>query len=196
VNELVAAAPAAASAPRRPAPLAERLGEEAFGRFHAAVAPRLWAYVRSHLPNRAEADDLAQEAFTRVLASSFTPESEEHLIRYLYRTAANLLHDRGRSAARGTTVPLEEAERADRPEPAETPRPALRLDLERALRALRSKDRELLWLAHVEGIEHQRIAEIVGVTPGSVRVMLFRARQRLARLMHAGSPGREDRHVD
>lgn len=189
---MVTAWPVAAAAPGRPAPLAERLGAEAFERFHAAVAPRLWAYVRSHVPDRAAADDLAQEAFTRVLASTFTPESEEHLIRYLYRTAANLLHDRGRSAARGTTVPLEEAEHGEPPRPPAAP--TLRLDLERALRALRPKDRELLWLAHVEGIDHQRIAEMVGAKPGSVRVMLFRARQRLAARMQSATPNREERH--
>jgi len=150
----LASAAVSVSAPARPAPLAERLDAEAFRRFHAEVAPRLWAYVRSHVADRGEADDLAQEAFTRVLASTFTPESDDHLVRYLYRTAGNLLRDRGRAAARGTTVPLDEAERG------ETPRPAVRIDLERALRALRPRDRELLWLAHVEGIEQRAIDPI------------------------------------
>jgi len=191
VSGLVASLAVAASAPGRPAPLAERLGAEAFERFHAAVAPRLWAYVRSHVPDRAAADDLAQEAFTRVLASTFTPESEEHLVRYLYRTATNLLHDRGRGAARGTAVPLEEAEGRATPPAAS---PAARVDLERALRRLRPKDRELLWLAHVEGIDHQRIAELTGTAPGSVRVLLFRARQRLAKLLRPEPTSPEVRH--
>jgi len=190
VNGLVASLAVTASAPGRPAPLAERLGVEAFERFHAAVAPRLWAYVRSHVPDRATADDLAQEAFTRVLASTFTPESEEHLVRYLYRTAANLLHDRGRGAARGTTVPLEEAEARATPAAAN---PAARVDLERALRRLRPQDRELLWLAHVEGIDHRRVAELTGTAPGSIRVLLFRARRRLAALMRPELATKEER---
>lgn len=191
MNGLVATLAVAASAPGRPAPLAERLGAEAFERFHAAVAPRLWAYVRSHVPDRAAADDLAQEAFTRVLASTFTPESEEHLVRYLYRTAANLLHDRGRATARGAQVPLDEAEPREAPAGAH---PAARVDLERALRRLRPRERELLWLAHIEGIDHKRIAELTGTAPGSVRVLLFRARQRLAKLMRPESVPQEDRH--
>jgi RNA polymerase sigma-70 factor, ECF subfamily len=192
LKQSVAAAPAVAAPSRRPAPLAERLGGEAFARFHAAVAPRLWAYVRSHVADRAAADDLAQEAFTRVLASTFTPESEEHLTRYLYRTATNLLRDRGRAAARGVAVPLDESERAER---GATPRPAERLDLERALRALRPKDRRLLWLAHVEGLEHRVIAEIVGASSASVRVLLFRARRRLAALLETGPRPPEAPHV-
>lgn len=171
-----------ASAPARPAPLAERFGAEAFARFHAAVAPRLWGYLRNHLPDAAEADDLAQEAFTRVLASTFTPESEEHLTRYLYRTATNLLRDRARAAGRGVAVPLEHAEPTTEPPPE-----GRRLDLERALAGLRPKDRELLWLAHVEGLEHRSIAETIGARPGSVRVMLFRARRRLAEALGGGT---------
>jgi len=186
VIALHAALAAPTSARERPAPLAERLGAEEFARFHAAVAPRLWGYLRSHVAHADEADDLTQEAFTRVLASAFTPESEEHLVRYLYRTATNLLRDRGRLAARRTPVPLEEADGGEPPPPA-----GLRLDLQRALAALRPKDRELLWLAHVEGIEHKAIAEIVDVRPGSVRVLLFRARQRLARLLDPHSIGKD-----
>jgi DNA-directed RNA polymerase specialized sigma24 family protein len=37
-----------------------------------------------------------------------------------------------------------------------------------------------VWLAYVEGYEHKEIAEIVGVKPASVRVLLMRARKRLA----------------
>lgn len=189
MNGLGALVTRLASTSDRPAPLAERLGAEEFARFHAAVAPRLWGFLRSHVGDRAEADDLAQEAFTRVLASTFTPESEEHLVRYLYRTATNLLHDRGRRSGRGTAVPLDEA---DGEQPAGD---GTSLDVRRALGALKPRDRQLLWLAHVEGIEHKQIAEIVGAQPGSVRVLLFRARQRLARLLQPESPRKETRHA-
>jgi len=178
--EAVLAVPA--SSPGRKLLLVERLSGEEFASFHARVWPRLWAYLRQHLPDRADADDLAQEAFTRVLASTFSPHSEEELIRYLYRTATNLLRDRGRRAQRGTSVPLAEQQGSV------VPQPLGRIDLERSLQALKPKDRQLLWLAHVEGLEHRAIAEIVGAGAPSVRVMLFRARQRLARLM--APPGR------
>lgn len=174
--------PVPASSPGRKLLLVERLSEEEFASFHARVWPRLWAYLRQHLPERADADDLAQEAFTRVLASTFSPQSDEDLIRYLYRTATNLLRDRGRRSRRGTSVPLAEQQGSV------VPQPVGRIDLERSLQALKPKDRQLLWLAHVEGLEHRAIAEIVGAGAASVRVMLFRARQRLARLMDP--PGR------
>jgi RNA polymerase sigma-70 factor, ECF subfamily len=178
--------PAVAARPGRQTPLAERLGEAEFSRFYAAVAPRLWSYVRAHVPDQAAADDVAQEAFTRFLASNFAPASEEDLVRYLYRTATNLLRDRGRRASRGTLVPLAEADRG------ESPQPAAAIDLVRALRALPPKDRQLLWLAHAQGFDHREIAEIVGAGAASIRVMLFRARQRLAALL---GRGKETEHV-
>jgi RNA polymerase sigma-70 factor (ECF subfamily) len=41
-------------------------------------------------------------------------------------------------------------------------------------------ERSLLWLAHVEGLSHAEVAAALDVKPGSVRVLLFRARRALA----------------
>jgi len=162
----------------RSAPLAERLGEVELARLHAEIAPRLWGFVCSQTGSPQVADDLAQEAWTRVLASRLVPESDEHFRRYLYRTVVHLLRDRRRLAHR---EPLPLTERIDPPAPA--PEPGLRRDLERGFSLLPARERRLLWLAHAEGLDHETIGEIVGARSGSVRVMLFRARRRLARLL-------------
>jgi RNA polymerase sigma-70 factor (ECF subfamily) len=117
-----------------------------------------------------------------VLASRFQPESDEHLTRYLYKTAIHLLRDRGRAAPRAP-LPLDDAH-----EPAARQAPAgLRHDLERAMERLKPRERQLLWLAHVEELDHRAIAATLDAHPASVRVMLFRARKRLAALL-----GRDD----
>ncbi len=59
----------------------------------------------------------------------------------------------------------------------------LRADLGRLLLRLKPRDREILWLAYVEGSSHQEIAQIIGLKTASIRPMLFRARQKLARLL-------------
>jgi RNA polymerase sigma-70 factor, ECF subfamily len=41
----------------------------------------------------------------------------------------------------------------------------------------------LLWLAYVEGSSHKEIGEIVGLRSASVRLLLFRARRKLAGLL-------------
>jgi len=162
----------------RSAPLAERLGEAEFARLHAGIAPRLWGFLCSQTGSPQVADDLAQEAWTRVLASRLAPESDEHFRRYVYRTAVHLLRDRRRIAHR---EPLPLSEEVEAPAPA--PDPGLRHDLERGFSRLPARERRLLWLAHAEGLDHATIGEIVGARAGSVRVMLFRARRKLARLL-------------
>src|SRR3989454_8733629 len=58
-----------------------------------------------------------------------------------------------------------------------------RSDLAGALEHLKPRERELLWLAYVEGSSHKEIAEIAGVRAASVRLLLFRARRKLAELL-------------
>jgi RNA polymerase sigma-70 factor (ECF subfamily) len=41
----------------------------------------------------------------------------------------------------------------------------------------------MLWLAYAEGASHREIAEVLGLRPGSLKPMLFRARRRLAALL-------------
>jgi RNA polymerase sigma-70 factor (ECF subfamily) len=41
----------------------------------------------------------------------------------------------------------------------------------------------MLWLAYAQGSSHEEIAGILGLRPGSIKLMLFRARRRLAALL-------------
>ena len=56
----------------------------------------------------------------------------------------------------------------------------LPIDMERVFGTLKASQRSLLWLAYVEGFKHEEIAEVIGVSPGSVKVLLSRARGVLA----------------
>jgi RNA polymerase sigma-70 factor, ECF subfamily len=52
-----------------------------------------------------------------------------------------------------------------------------------ALSRLKPRERQLLWLAYAEGCSHKEIAEITGLKSPSIRLLLFRARHKLARLL-------------
>ena len=59
-------------------------------------------------------------------------------------------------------------------------------------RLLRARLRDAnLWLAYVEGASHREIASSLGMAEGSVRVVLYRARKRLAGMLqdHGWGPG-------
>jgi RNA polymerase sigma-70 factor, ECF subfamily len=155
------------------------LDEPAFRAFYDRTARPLWAYLAAASGDRSLADDLTQEAFIRLLRADFQPESDEHLRRYLFRIAGNLLHDHRR--ARSRLSPLEDAPEGSTP----PPDAGERADVRRLLGRLKPRERQILWLAHVEGRTHTEIADITRTRPGSVRVLLFRARRRLAGLLRA-----------
>jgi RNA polymerase sigma-70 factor (ECF subfamily) len=56
-----------------------------------------------------------------------------------------------------------------------------------AMRLLRPRDRQLLWLAYAEGYSHREIAEVTGLASASIRLLLFRARRKIARLLREQS---------
>jgi RNA polymerase sigma-70 factor (ECF subfamily) len=109
-------------------------------------------------------------------------EDPQELRAYLFRVAGNLIVDGWRQKQRQAAA-LEPVVIA-----APGPDAALRLDMERMFRELRPRDRQLMWLAYVEGASHREIAAALRLRERSIRVLLSRARKHLARLL--GESGR------
>jgi RNA polymerase sigma-70 factor (ECF subfamily) len=155
------------------------LSESAFAQLYHETARPLWAYVYRTTGHAADADDIVQDAFCRVLAANVGALAGEDLRRYLFRTASNLIADRWRRASR---------ERASMPR-AEHPAMAAATspddDLARTFARLKPRDRALLWLAYVEEQDHRQVAEALGVGARSVKVLLSRARGRLRALLRS-----------
>jgi len=61
-----------------------------------------------------------------------------------------------------------------------------RLDLARSMARLKPRERDLLWLAYAQGSSHKEIAETLGLKAASIKLLLFRARRRLAGLLREG----------
>jgi RNA polymerase sigma-70 factor (ECF subfamily) len=129
-----------------------------------------------------------QESFVRYLSAALPAalavEGEVAARRYLFRIAANLLRDHWRRprAASIEEIPEEffAATAASSASFAQSDSQAL---LGPALAQLRPRDRQLLWLAHAEGYSHREIAEVTGLGSASIRLLLFRARRKIARLL-------------
>src|SRR5262245_23319345 len=159
------------------------MDEEAFRAFYDRTARALWAYLSRTTGDGQAADDLLQECYYRLLRARVDFETEAHRRHYLFRIATNLARDRRRRPSR--ELPLNEtlAESSH-----DTAAPldetiAARRDVGRALGELRPRDRDLLWFAYAQGLTHAEIAESLGVKPGSVKLLLFRARARLLALL-------------
>jgi RNA polymerase sigma-70 factor, ECF subfamily len=161
------------------------MDEETFRGFYDRTARGVWAYLARITGDRQTADDLLQETFYRFLRAAATHDSEAHRRNSLYRIATNLARDaRRRSLLRPRAIlggdDIERVAAGDRPGA-----PEGSADLTRAMSRLKPRERSMLWLAYAEGASHREIADVLGVNPASMKLLLFRARRKLAELLGA-----------
>lgn len=163
--------------------LAEPLmDEEAFTAFYQRTARQVWAYLARISGSSTLADDLLQESYLRFLTAAVPwRDGEVACRRYLFRIATNLMRDHWR---RPQATPLEDVPEATLPSfTIGTDRIDSEALLGPALMRLKPRERQLLWLAYAEGYSHREIAAITGLRATGIRLLLFRARQKLARLL-------------
>lgn len=135
-------------------------------------------FLYRRIGDLARAEDLAQEAFVRALEHQ--PDKPRA---WLFTVAANLARDEGRRAAvrrRHLTLIKAEAQ-ALPPEPGPEVALVRREEVRRvqaALSRLAGRDREALLLWE-EGFSYDEIAEVLGLSRGSMGTTLARARTRL-----------------
>ncbi len=159
-----------------------------FEAIYRRLHPSVFRYLERLTGDVDVAEDIAQEAFVRLLSRPDLVEDAARL--WLFTVATNLVRDRGRSTARRarllSAVPVEPT-RLSLPDE----------DLERkervgsvraVLDTLSERDRQML-LMREEGFRYGEIAEAVGVAPGSVGTLMARA---LKRFVAVYKPDRND----
>ena len=156
------------------------MDREAFAGFYQRSAPALRAYLMRVSGNSALADDLLQESYLRFLCAKQPEGGEVNYRRYLFRIATNLLRDHWRRPKHGC---LEEIPDQFLVAQDISSQVDLQAALGPAMARMRPRDRQLLWLAHAEGYSHQEISEITGLATTSIRLLLFRARRKMAHLL-------------
>ena len=151
------------------------------------LAPRVLAYAYRVLGDRAEAEDIAQEAMLRLWR--FAPEwrpGEAQVTTWLYRVATNLATDRLRQRQRRRADPIDGA-----PEPADDRPGAVQgmieadrmAALDAALAQLPERQRQAVVLRHIEGLSNPEIAEILSVGGEAVESLTARGKRALAALL-------------
>src|SRR5881397_1665029 len=138
--------------PKRP------MDEAKFEAFYRKTAGKIWSYIYRMTGDAATADDLLQKTFFRFLRSNPVIADEDHLRRYVYKTATNLVFDHFREAKRDRVLAAAELPQSD----FRADRGELRHDMMRVFGELKPQERALLWLAHVEGSSHEEITDALG----------------------------------
>jgi RNA polymerase sigma-70 factor (ECF subfamily) len=166
-----------------------QMDEEAFRAFYERTARPVWAYLSRITGDRHAADDLLQETYYRFLKSSAAYDSDLHRRNALFLIATNLVRDRLRRRRR---QPIEELPLSDPDAHAAVDdaghRAVERTEISRALGRMKPRERMLLWLAYAQGSSHREIAQALELKTASIKLLLFRARRKLAGLLHESNP--------
>ena len=157
---------------------------------------RAWLVVyhraRRHVADPAEAEEVAQEVFLRVLLRlSGSGDTADLEVRagYLVRSTQNLLADRWRARARHRDADVRYAEgRSTAPELPEEHllRAEEHADVRRALTRLSRVQRDVLRLRILEGLSSEETAAVVGKTATAIRQVQHRALTLLRRALEEG----------
>jgi RNA polymerase sigma-70 factor (ECF subfamily) len=162
---------------------------QAFEELYRRHAGRLYTLVYRMVGSAPEADDLLQEVFLHAHRKLSSFRGDSSLGTWLYRLGMNHCLDylRGRQAKMGRATDSLDAE--GMVEPA-APCPAVpvaisRMDLERAIARLPEGCRAAFLLHDVEGFDHREVGRILGVSEGTSKSQVHKARMKLRAMLSA-----------
>jgi RNA polymerase sigma-70 factor (ECF subfamily) len=159
---------------------------------------RAFAIALSLVRDENDARELVQDAFLRVFKGLGSFQGGSSFFTWLYRIITNLSIDLIRKPGRGMgelderridTDPEHEAEfpllsRFDGADPADVVRRReIAARLQKALDALPPYHRGVIVMREIEGLSYEEMAQVMGVSKGTIMSRLFHARQKLQRAL-------------
>jgi len=182
------------SSPAADLELAQRCGQgdqDAFEQLYRAHAGRLYTLIVRMVASAETAEDLLQEVFLTAYRKANLFRGESSLGTWLYRMAVNHCLDylRGRQSKMARTTDSLDEDGVVEPA-ASAPLVASsinRLDLERAIEQLPDGCRTAFVLHDVEGFEHHEIATMLGISEGTSKSQVHKARMKLRGILNGGT---------
>ncbi|MFC6883824.1 MULTISPECIES: RNA polymerase sigma factor [Actinomadura] len=162
--------------------------DAAFADFYRGAYPGLVAELYAYTGSLAEAQEVAQEAFTRAWSRWGRLRSYDQPRAWVARVGYRLAVSRWRRARRSLTVLRGQGPPPDVPPPSEAS-----VALVAALSRIPEPQRRALVLHHMGGYLVAEIAAMEDVAEGTVKARLSRGRRRLAVLLDDGEPDRGPR---
>jgi RNA polymerase sigma-70 factor (ECF subfamily) len=157
----------------------------AFERVYRAHVPRVHGLARRMAGSDA-ADEVTQDVFVRVWQKLGTFRGESAFGTWLHRLAVNVIVERFRSLGTRRDRFIADSEPVFEVTPAPVrARPDLAMDLDAAIARLPDGARTIFVLHDVEGYRHEEIAGMLGISTGTSKSQLHRARRTLRGLLRA-----------
>jgi RNA polymerase sigma-70 factor, ECF subfamily len=157
--------------------LAARGDAQAFARLYEQHKDRVWALAR-RMTGPEHAAELTQDVFVRAWQKLGTFRGEARFGTWLHRLAVNLIISRRSAFATQRARYLADGDVLDEL-PARASGRELGMDFESAIARLPDGARTVFVLHDVEGYRHEEIAALLGVTSGTTKAQLHRARMLL-----------------
>jgi RNA polymerase sigma-70 factor (ECF subfamily) len=155
------------------------LKQSEFEIFYQRTSKALHGYLARLSRDAASAEEVLQEAYIRVINAPPMDPSQRKA--YLYKIATNILRDRWRKQKREQKWSELHQINEERHQEFNLP-----IDMAAVFDRLNPQERAVLWLAHVEELSHREISSILGIRERTVRVVVFRARERAKELLETG----------
>ncbi|HKR63875.1 MAG TPA: RNA polymerase sigma factor [Thermoanaerobaculia bacterium] len=152
-----------------------KIFEEIYRRFGDRMKSIAW----NHLGNAADAEDAVQETFLKIHRAATTFTGEASFGTWAFRILVNTCYDVLRRRKRR----IDEAPIDALPETAERTAPnvddAKRITLRKLLDELPEQRRAVFSLFEIEGLSHAEIGEILGISEGNSKWILFATKKEL-----------------
>ena len=157
---------------------------EAFEALYRAHSSRLFGLTLRMLGNRTDAEDMLQDIFLTAHRKLTSYRGDARLGTWLFRLATNLCLDHLRSKAARMTQATMSLEDDNAVEPAwPSSGPAIgavhQIDLDRAIARLPEGCRAAFLLHDVEGFEHREVGSMLGISEGTSKSQVHKARLKL-----------------
>jgi RNA polymerase sigma-70 factor (ECF subfamily) len=169
---------------------AQKEDKEAFEELVRRHQARVFAVAGGILRNKEDVEDIAQQVFLKAYFSLKRFDQRAAFSTWLYKITVNecwdllrkrkvrpLLYEADLSEEQARQYGASEEREEQAQDVSE--RLEKRQQLERLLDCLEERDRTMLVLKEVQGFSVEEIADILGINGNTVKVRLFRARQRI-----------------
>ena len=166
----------------------------AFEQLCFAIQPDLYAFIRSHLRNHDDTEEVLQECLVRLHRHLHSLDDKSRFPWWLMRMAVNQCNSQRVRAAKRVSLPLDDAMRSEPQQlvaaavPAPTPRESaergdLRRRLDEAIALLPPRQRAAIVLFEVEDRPIAEIAQMLDCSEGAVKFNLHEGRQKLRQML-------------
>ncbi len=163
----------------------KRGNTDAFGELVEIYQKFVFGIVISDVKNREDAEDISQDVFVKAWKGIFEFRQDSTFASWLYKIAKNSAKDFIRSRERRPiSAPDGDEALSQIPDGDETPEQAVLKDEEKSeilavIDTLPAEQKEALTYRDLMGITYLEIAEITGVTIGTVKSRISRAREHI-----------------